>query len=105
MSIIDNVNLIKAKLKAEVDAGNNANAMANALKAVAAIQGGISSAAWHEYMSQYAEDANQLARLKGTDGTLNDPELSMRRAYLVSNAVCAPGTTDRLADQVESIDH
>ena len=105
MAIIDKVRLIRDTLLAEIADGNNNNAIANGLKAAAAIQGGINSAAWHQYMQQYAETAGELARLKGTDGTLNDPDLSMRRAYLVANAVCAPGTTSTLDREVESIDH
>ncbi len=99
MKIIDKVELVmQENLK------DKEKAKANAAKATAAMHGGIQSAAWREYMQQYAETTDQLARLMGTDGTLNHPILARRRAYLVGNAVCAPGTTDRLAFEVAGID-
>lgn len=72
----------------------------NAALAVAAINGGIRSAAWRAYMMQFVEqnppgqpvDPAQLERLLGTDGTMGVPDLDRQRAYLVSNAVCGPST-------------
>jgi hypothetical protein len=101
VKIIEKVRLIMA-----ANAENDAAAIENARKAVAAIQGGIQSLAWEEYMRQFVDNNNptQLARLKGTDGTLDDLEVSSKRAYLAANAVCAPGST-ALDRNVESIDH
>jgi len=72
----------------------------NAALAVAAINGGIRSAAWRAYMMQFVEqnppgqpvDPAQLERLLGSDGTMGVPDLDRQRAYLVSNAVCGPST-------------
>jgi hypothetical protein len=41
----------------------------------------------------------------GTDGTLGDKELDIKRAYLVANAVCGAGSTDTLEMGVETIDN
>jgi hypothetical protein len=85
-------------------------AEANSLLAIAAIQAGISSTAWKTYMQQYVDNnnADQLARLMATDGTLDDTpenrEVRMHRAYLVGNAVCATGTTPGFDFGVEGID-
>jgi len=36
---------------------------------------------------------------------LGDKDLDVKRAYLVANAVCGPGTTTELDRQVDTIDH
>jgi len=87
---------------AKVDAVKNdpGEAGQNATLAIAAINGGIRSAAWRSYMMQFVEqnppgqpvDPAQLERLMGTDGTLGLPDIDRSRAYLVSNAVCAATT-------------
>jgi hypothetical protein len=99
MKIIEIVRMVM-----EENSNNGDKAVANAARATAAIQGGIQSAAWRDYMQQYAETTDQLARLMGTDGTLNDPLHSRRRAYLAANAICAPGSTDQLDRLVDTID-
>jgi hypothetical protein len=102
VKIIDKVRSVKTE-----NITNRDDEIENARKAVAAIQGGIQSLAWEEYMRQFTDNGNpdQLARLKGTDGTLDDLALSVKRAYLVANAVCAPGSTDQLDRGVDTIDH
>jgi hypothetical protein len=85
----------------------------NALMGIAAINGGIKSAALKAYMMQFVEqnppgtpvDPAQLARLLATDGTLGDPELDMHRAYMVANAVCNGFTPNNFDFGVETIDH
>lgn len=99
MKIIDKVRLVKAELKLD-----DAKANANAIKAMKAIHGGIHSTAWEEYVTQFATTADQLARLKGTDGSLNDQNLSIKRGYLAANAMCGAGSTDELDRQVDTID-
>lgn len=86
--------------------GNNANeGTLNADRAVKAIIGGINSPAWATYMSSYAEQGSpELDRLMATDGTLGDPDLDTKRAYLVGNAVCGEPTRNDLTRLVNTID-
>jgi hypothetical protein len=52
------------------------------------------------YMKLYAKTPDDLARLIPTDGTENDPVKREARAYLVSNAICAPATATGLIENV-----
>ena len=52
------------------------------------------------YMKLFATNDQELARLIPTDGTQNDPVKREARAYLVSNAICAPATATGLIDNV-----
>ena len=52
------------------------------------------------YMKLFAKTPDELARLIPTDGTENDEKKREARAYLVSNAICAPGTTTQLLENV-----
>jgi len=99
MSIIAKVKEIKDQLLRDPIKGE-----ANARMAIAAIHAGIHSAAWETYMTQFAENPDQLRRLKATDGTLGDPTLDRRRAYLVANGVCGTPTTDGFDFEVNTID-
>jgi hypothetical protein len=89
-----------------------AEAGVNMTLGIAAVKGGIKSAAWKSYMMQFVEqdppgtpvDPAQLARLLATDGTDGDPILDRQRAYLVANAACGPTTADRFDYGVEGID-
>ncbi|HKX29475.1 MAG TPA: hypothetical protein VJ302_17425 [Blastocatellia bacterium] len=65
-------------------------------KAIKAIHAGIGTAAWNEYMAQFASTPAQLARLQSTDTDGDDPYIPRARAYLVANAVCTPGTISNL---------
>jgi hypothetical protein len=67
-------------------------------KAIAAIMGGATH--WIAYMNLFSKGPAELARLIPTDGTENNPDKREARAYLVANAVCAPGTTTRLIETV-----
>jgi hypothetical protein len=66
-------------------------------KGIAAILHGRGSAEWTTYMSLYAAppDLDHLT-------TENDPNVDREkaRAYLVSNGICAMGTTRNLANNV-----
>ena len=89
-----------------------AEAGQNATLAIAAINGGIRSEAWRNYMMQFIEqnppghavDPAQLERLMGTDNTLGDPEMDKRRAYIVANAVCAATTPATTGFGIDGID-
>jgi hypothetical protein len=110
VKIIEKVQLKKAQLKAEVEMSKRngsepVQTLANRDKAVAAIQAGIRSKAWKTYMEQFADTPEQLMRLTGTDGTLENATLSIRRAYLVGNAVCGSGTPTNLDQEVDTIDN
>lgn len=69
--------------------------------AISAILGGKEERV--AYMKIFAKTPAQLARLIPSDGTENDPEKRIARAYLVANAVCAPGTTTGLTNNVFDI--
>jgi hypothetical protein len=56
--------------------------------------------AFVKYMELFSTSPEELARLIPTDGTENDPVKRKARAYLVSNAICAPGTATGLIDNV-----
>ena len=99
MSIIEKVRAKKAEYRA-----NEEKARKNRDMAVAAIQAGIRSKAWKTYMEQFADTPDQLMRLMGTDGTLGDKDLDIKRAYLVANAVCGAGSTDDFDMGVDTID-
>lgn len=53
-----------------------------------------------KYMELFAKTPDELARLIPTDGSDNDPVKRKARAYLVSNAVCAPATATGLIENV-----
>ena len=101
-----------ALVKVDAVQNNSGEAGENATLAIAAINGGIRSAAWRSYMMQFVEqnppgqpvDPAQLERLLGTDGTLGLPNIDRSRAYLVSNAVCAAGTEFTTGTGVFGID-
>ncbi|MEP7336763.1 MAG: hypothetical protein ABI977_03290 [Acidobacteriota bacterium] len=94
----------KVRAKMQENLADPAKANANAMKALKAIHGGVQSVAWEEYMIQFAETAEQLARLKGTDGTLDHPVLSVKRGYLAANGMCGAGTTRLLDLEVDTIE-
>lgn len=100
MSIQDNVREKMAEIKNETvvnPAGGKASKELKE-KSIAAIMGG--AAEWVTYMNLYAKNPVELARLIPSDGTENDPEMREARAYLVANAICAPGTTGTLIETV-----
>ena len=75
--------------------------------AVAALSAGIGTPQWQAYMNHFPGlSPIQLQRLNGTDGTLEDPTLKKKRAYLVGNGTCGTQSpqTVTLAARVNSID-
>lgn len=103
--IIDLVTAKKEALNQPGKPGSDA-AAANKLLAVAAVTGGIKSAAWEKYMTQFVDnsDQEQLMRLLATDGSDTDQGLIDSRAYLVSNGVCGEGTKLRFDENVKTLD-
>ncbi len=85
---------------------------ANMVLGVAAMQGGIGSREWKNYMMQFVEqdppgepiDKKRLDRLMGADNTLGDLDLSRKRCYLVGNSTCNGDTPSELAFTVYTID-
>ncbi|MDT7690573.1 MAG: hypothetical protein QOE46_3332 [Acidobacteriota bacterium] len=67
--------------------------------AVNAIISGMDSDDWKKYMSLFADNAEQLNRLTVKAGS-DDSWLRQARAYIVSNAVCAAGTTTFTGNRV-----
>ncbi len=111
------IDVVKAKRDANVKAGKGDPAKGikpdhgpskrTGELARAAVIGGVMSFAWKEYMEHLGLlDSDQLKRLLATDGTLGDPGLDYRRAYLVANGVCGMPSpdTNNLPLRVETID-
>jgi hypothetical protein len=107
MAIKDNIRAKMKQIADEINAGGP-TPLGNDLRerAQAAILAGQGqNAAWEAYMELFTVPAPpaihdaQLARLIPTDGT-NDGPRQKARAYLVSNAMCAPGTTGTLDTNV-----
>jgi len=87
-------------------------AIRNGVLAVAAIHGGVRSAAWRAYMMQFVDqdplgtpvDKRQLDRLMATDGTEGNPEMDRHRAYLLGNGPCGPDTPTTFHATINTID-
>jgi len=87
-------------------------AIRNGVLAVAAIHGGVRSAAWRAYMMQFVDqdplgtpvDKRQLDRLLATDGTEGNPDMDRHRAYLMGNGPCGPDTPTTFHDTINTID-
>ena len=84
----------------------------NGMLAVAAIHGGVQSAAWRDYMMQFVDqyppgtpvDKRQLDRLLATDGTADDPDMNRHRAYMLGNGPCGPDTPTTFHATIDTID-
>ena len=87
-------------------------AIRNGVLAVAAIHGGVRSAAWRAYMMQFVDqnplgtpvEKRQLDRLLATDGTEGDPDMDRHRAYLLGNGPCGPDTPTTFHTTINTID-
>jgi hypothetical protein len=87
-------------------------AIRNGVLAVAAIHGGVRSAAWRAYMMQFVDqdplgtpvDKRQLDRLLATDGTDGNPDMDRHRAYLLGNGPCGPDTPTTFHATINTID-
>lgn len=101
MTIRANIEARIEQIQAELDANpNELGEISKKVKegAINAIMGG--AADWVSYMSLFANTPAELARLIPSDGTEDDPNMREARAYLVANAICAPGTATGLIDNV-----
>ncbi|SRR6266404_3988517 len=109
--IIDLVIARKNAIINEPDKVNKPEATRTGLLAIAAIHAGAGSHAWAAYMAQFGEITalapEQLKRLLAEDGTLGDPLLDKKRAYLVSNGVCGINSPDTIGldGRVDTIDN
>ena len=56
--------------------------------AIKATRGGITSADWIGYMTVFADNEAQLARLIGKDDQANESYVKVSSAYLVANGTC-----------------
>lgn len=57
-----------------------------------AMLAGINSNEWKDYMSLFADSADELKRLTTNELDGENDYLPRMRVYIVANAVCAPGT-------------
>ncbi len=73
------------------------------LAAMKAMTGGVDG--WVAYMKMFADANNpaELARLIPTDGSHDDDDLQVARAYLVRNGMCTETTTTDLLDNVTNV--
>ncbi len=97
--ILDNIKKIQQDFKEAQEQGTEFPlAMEIQAKSVEAIIGGAKSEAWIEYMKIFASpsDPKQLERLVPTDGTDDDTDKRLARAYLAGNGPCGPITLTRL---------
>lgn len=62
-------------------------------KAVSAIKAGEGTPEWIEYMEQFSQSTEQMARLTPTDDTLDVFDMDVARTYLVGNGTCGAETT------------
>ena len=101
MTIRANIEARIVEMQKEVDQlGKEGGEMSQKVKqgAINAILGGAKD--YIAYMSLFANTPAELARLIPSDGTQDDPTMRQARAYLVANAVCAPGTATGLTANV-----
>ncbi|MDQ3917269.1 MAG: hypothetical protein M3348_02095 [Acidobacteriota bacterium] len=94
MSILKNLQRVAAVVAVDdLSGGNFGELVKNA--AIEAMVGGLGSQAGKKYMSLFADNAQQLARLTTPDPA-NDPDwLPQSRAYIMANAVCGTITGTR----------
>lgn len=67
-------------------------------KAIAAILGGTQD--WIAFVSLFATNDTELAKLIPTDGSQGDSVKREARAYLVANSMCTMGTGQHLKNNV-----
>jgi hypothetical protein len=101
--IIDLVRSRKAAI-----AGNKTESDRTGKLSIAALTAGVGSTDWKSYMEHFGSlDPTQLKRLLAQDGTLGDPDLDKKRAYLISNGICGMASPDtgNLDNRVNTIDN
>lgn len=99
MGIFKNLKKVQAAVAADLvnDTPTLSATINNA--AVKALFGGIGSDDFKSYMAIFANNPSQMARLTvPVDG--EPPYLNQMRAYIVSNAICDPGTTAHTTNRV-----
>ena len=100
-------NLEKAHVAVVIDTfkGGNLGVRIAAL-AIKAVNGGIGSQDWKNYMSLFADNEEQLNLLTTEEVPADKPYLLQSRAYMVSNAVCDAATTTETGFRVnEGLDN
>lgn len=101
-SIMDNLRKAHAAVAIDNAVGSGKLGTDIGKLAVEAITGGITSNAWKTYMSLFADNAEQFARLTVDPPPAGEKDyLPQLRAYIVSNAVCAADTGTFVADRVD----
>jgi len=90
MSIKGNIEEVMKEIS-----GENGQAVGDEVRmqSVAAIKAGSGSPEWEKYMSRFAKDEAQLARLLPTDDTVGNYEMDVARVYLLGNGTCGADTT------------
>lgn len=98
--------IIELVLVKKAELAKQEKAEENKKMAIAAVTGGLGSAAWKTYMKQFVsnDDPDQLKRLFATDDTGDDQNMIERRAYLVADGVCGEGTKELFGNNVNTID-
>jgi hypothetical protein len=69
--------------------------------AIRAVNGGLGSKDWRNYMSLFADNEEQLNLLTTEEVPADKPYLEQSRAYMVSNAVCDAATTTETGFRVD----
>jgi hypothetical protein len=94
MSILKNLQRVAAVVAADdLNGGKFGESLKNT--AIEAMVTGINSPAGEAYMSMFADNAQQLARLTKPDKA-NDPDwLPQSRAYIMANSICGTITGTR----------
>ena len=96
-------NLDKAHVAVVIDTfkGGNLGVRIAAL-AIRAVNGGIKSQDWKNYMSLFADNEEQLNLLTTEEVPADKPWLEQSRVYMVSNAVCDAATTTETGFRVNT---
>jgi hypothetical protein len=96
-------NLEKAHVAVVIDTfkGGNLGVRIAAL-AIRAVNGGLKSQDWKNYMSLFADNEEQLNLLTTDQVPADKPWLERSRAYMVSNAVCDAATTTETGFRVDT---
>lgn len=99
-SILENLSKVHVAVVVDKETKQGEFGAALSQLAVKAIMAGVGSPDWEKYMSVFADNAAQLQLL--SHPTEGEPSyLPHTRAYIVSNAVCAPGTESPTAMGVD----
>jgi hypothetical protein len=91
------------KTMTAMDNPNNTAGLGFALKdaAIKAMMGGRASTEYESYMSLFADNKEQLARLTAPIKDGDPPWLAESRAYMIANAVCGGDSTSQTGVRVQ----